>query len=130
MMHWLKLGSTPIRLAAVLALAACASGGSPAAQSGTAPATTSNETTIIVRNESPGATDITLFVEPVGGVRQSLGRIEAAQSGTFRFTGAPGTYQLIIQTPTGSRTSDSFTIRPGTTVTWDLTTGRLTATRR
>ncbi len=88
--------------------------------------------TISILNQHQAAGTFVLFIEQVGGVRQSLGTVQAGTSPRFRFAATPGAaYTLIQQTDAGeTNTSSRFTFQPPTTVTWDMNTRRLTVLRQ
>ena len=134
----LKIGRSWTAALMVL-LAACASGGTEEAAPTTTPpagggaAATAPTLTINILNQHQAAEEFTLFIEQVGGVRQSLGVVRASTSPRFTFAANIGaSYTLISQSQTGggSRTSDRFTVPSKTTVTWDLNTRRLTVERK
>ena len=111
-----------------LLVAACASGGAEEAEPAGGGAPAADAATIVVINEQAGAAVIQVYVEPVGGIRANLGRIEPNRTGTFQYTGAPGQYVITatgVDTGT-SRTSERFTLRPGRTITWDMVSNRVT----
>jgi hypothetical protein len=88
--------------------------------------------TINILNEHESAGTFVLFIEQVGGVRQSLGTVQAGRSPRITFAANTGSaYTLVQQTETGdTRVSDRFTFQPPTTVTWDMNTRRLSVLRR
>jgi hypothetical protein len=122
--------------AVLLFLTACASGNTaetptPAGGAG-AGAAGGGGLTINILNEHESAGTFVLFIEQVGGVRQSLGTVQAGRSPRFTFAANTGSaYTLVQQTETGDvRNSDRFTFQPPTTVTWDMNTRRLSVLRR
>jgi hypothetical protein len=128
--------SKALRTCAGLVLVAVAAGCSSAASTDTsttpAGSTGSPGLRIEILNQHTTAGGFTLFIEPVGGVRQSLGVVQPGTSPTFNFAATPGTaYVLLQQTDTGdNRTSDRFNFNGPTTVTWDMNTRRLSVIRR
>ena len=128
--EWLSRG---IALGCTLLVLACASSNSsPAAAPSEAAAATPATLSIKILNDHAAAGTFVLFIEPVGGVRQSLGTVQAGTSPGFRFAAAKGNaYVLIQQTDAGdSRTSDRFTYSEPTSVTWDMSTMRIAVTHR
>ena len=118
--------------AALLFVTACASGNTAETTTPAGGAAGGGGLTINVLNEHESSGTFVLFIEQVGGVRQSLGTVRAATSPRFTFAANPGTaYTLVQQTETGeTRVSDRFTFQPPTTVTWDMNTRRLSVLRR
>ena len=114
---------------------ACASSSSSSTNEPSTPAaatTASSTLSVKVLNEHASAGTFVLFIEPVGGVRQSLGTVQAGTSPNFSFAANRGSaYVLIQQTETGDvHTSERFTYTPPTSVTWDMNTRRLAVARR
>jgi hypothetical protein len=126
--------------ALMVLLAACASGGSESTPTTTTPpagggaaAATAPSLTINILNEHQASEEFTLFIEQVGGVRQSLGVVRASTSPRFTFAANIGSsYTLISQSQSGAgnRSSDRFTVPSKTTVTWDMNTRRLQVERK
>ena len=111
----------------MLLVAACASTGTSDTPSGEG-AAAGDGATIVIVNDQAGAALLQVYIEPVGGVRANLGRVEPNRTGTFRYNGPTGQYVIVAQNVDAgtSRTSDRFTLRPGRTVTWDMAGGRVT----
>jgi hypothetical protein len=129
-----------LRLAAVTALSWAALGFVSWSPSGTvSPAATraseaadTTSLSIKILNDHADAGTFVLFIELVGGVRQSLGTVRAGTSVSFNFAATRGSsYVLVQQTDTGDTyTSNRFTCTQPTAVTWDMNTRRLTVQRR
>ena len=128
--QWLQSSGLVVALAV---LSACASSSSetptPSQSTGAGGPAVLN---IEILNEHASAGTFTLFIEQVGGVRQSLGTVREATSPKFTFAATPGvSYTLVQQPETGnSRTSDRFLFTVPTSVSWDMNTNRLTVLRR
>ena len=121
--------------AMLLLLTACSSSGNTAETTTTTPPAGGGGTgslTIEILNEHQSAGSFVLFIEQVGGVRQSLGTVRAGTSPKFTFAASPGAaYTLVQQTDDGAtNASTRFTYQPPTTVTWDMNTRRLAVLRR
>jgi hypothetical protein len=88
--------------------------------------------TIEILNQHESAGTFVLFIEQVGGIRQSLGTVQAATAPKFTFAATPGAaYTLVQQTDAGAtNVSSRFTFQPPTTVSWDMNTRRLAVLRR
>jgi hypothetical protein len=109
-------------------VAACASGGTEEPEPAGGGAASADAATIIVINEQAGTNLIQVYIEPVGGIRANLGRVEPNRTGTFTYSGPPGQYVITatsVDTGT-SRTSERFTLRAGRTITWDMVSNRVT----
>jgi hypothetical protein len=111
----------------MLVVAACASASSGETGAGESGAT-GEGATIVVINEQVAAPLLQLYIEPVGGVRANLGRVEPNATGTFRYNGPTGQYVIVAQNVAAGTTliSDRFTVRPGRTITWHLVSRRIT----
>ena len=128
----LRLAATFAFGLSALAFASRSSSGTPGAAA--TPAAEAADTTLSIKilNDHASAGTFVLFIELVGGVRQSLGTVQAGTSPTFTFAAARGSaYVLIQQTDTGdTNTSNRFTFTVPTSVTWDMNTRRLTVLRK
>jgi hypothetical protein len=113
-------------------LAACSSSNTPEPQTSAAVQQGGSSLSVTIINDHVTAVESVIFIEQVGGVRQSLGTVAVNSSPKFSFAATPGqAYVLVQQTTTGqSRQSDRFTFTVPTSVTWDLNTRRLTVQRR
>ena len=128
-----------LRLAATLAIGLSALAFAGASSNGitraaATPASEAADTTLAIKilNDHASAGTFVLFIELVGGVRQSLGTVQAGTSPSFTFAAARGSaYVLIQQTDTGeTNTSNRLTFTVPTSVTWDMNTRRLTVLRK
>ena len=112
----------------VLIAAACASGGAEEPEPAGGGAPTDDAASIVVINDAASASLIQVYIEPVGGIRANLGRVEPNRTGTFTYSGPPGQYVITAtDVDTGTtRTSERFTLRPGRTITWNRANNRVT----
>lgn len=119
----------PLLVLGLLALSGCASSpaGEPEAAGGGAAA---EGYTIRVMNQHTSRQEMTIFMVPTGGIRQSLGTVAADATRDFPFSGERGSYRLVAQPAIGSNvTSPSFNVnRPGV-YTWDVQLNRVTSPR-
>jgi hypothetical protein len=71
-------------------------------------------------------TAVTIFLQPeAGGVRQSVGVVDASDSKNFPITPQRGWYVLIAQRPSGDLRSDRFNVPGPSTIMWDLQLNRV-----
>lgn len=85
----------------------------------------------IVQNNQATAGDMIIYLEPEGrGQRQTLGTVAAGATGTFTHTADRGYYTLIAADNRGQRESNRFNIPGASTVTWVLSTNRVTVRGR
>ena len=122
----------------LVALLGCASGGasteaaSTQAATGTTAATAATDATISIDNNRPSGSDVTVFIVPeAGGIRASLGSVQANAMGTFRYVATPGYYVLEASAGTGTTRSNRFRLSNGQVATWNMSTNNVqVATRR
>jgi hypothetical protein len=127
---------TPVRvlfLSAAILTAACAS--TPEASSTTPPgggsAAATGGSVVTLDNNLSAMTAVTVFLEPEsGGVRQSLGVIDAGASKSLPMTVQRGWYILVAQRPTGDLRSDRFQVPGPSTIAWDMQFNRVRVTAR
>jgi hypothetical protein len=115
--------------AAVMAasIAGCASGGTTADE----PAGAQTGIAIIVQNNAPGGSTITVSVVPEVGVRRTLGQVPFGDTRTFPYDGIPGQYRLIaLGDGGGERQSEVFRIFADSNVRWNLSTNNVTVSGR
>ena len=97
----LMVRSTILRLAAALSLglSALAFLSSNASAQSTPPAQAADTAKLAIKvlNDHASAGTFVLFIEPVGGVRQSLGTVKAGTSASFNFAANRGTAYILIQ---------------------------------
>jgi hypothetical protein len=119
-------------LLGVILTAACASTPEQGAESGGGGAAlATDESVVTVDNNHTSFTTITIFLVPEsGGVRQSLGVVEAGQTRTFPIALQNGPYRLLAQLTAGDLQSDRFNVTGRSSITWDLNLNRVRVVRR
>jgi len=101
--------------------AACASAGTGTGEADAPAAGAQTGMAVSIDNNVAGADSHIVFILPeAGGVRQQIGRIDPAEQRTFTFQGAPGNYQIVLQSASGTRTSNRFRLAAGQLGTWRL----------
>ena len=109
----------------VVGLSACAS--APKADPAATPVSTDVAATdvimITVNQNRMNAGDMTIYIEPAGGVRTVLGLASAGEIKTFRYplTGNRNVRLAAIGTSGGGITSPSITVPVGQGLNWDIT---------
>jgi hypothetical protein len=112
----------------------CASGGG-SSETGAAPTTPPAESatnaTVRVDNNRPAGSDVTVFIVPeAGGIRSSLGTVQANSMGTFTYVAQPGYYMLEATSGTGSTRSRRFRLANGQVAHWNMSTDNVTVQNR
>ena len=122
-------------LFAVVLTAACAS--TPAADTTTTPpaggggAAATGGSVLTIDNNLSTMTAVTIFLQPdAGGVRQSVGVIDAGDSKNFPVTVQRGWYTLVAQRPSGDLRSERFNVPGPSTITWDMQLNRVRVVAR
>ena len=126
-----RMSRGPVRLAAVLLAAlstACAANtagsSEPAAGSDDAVA---GANVFVVQNNHMEGRDVIVYLTPEGrGERQRLGTVGAGETATFTQPVERGYYTLTAAHNLGENTSSRFNIAGPGTVTWVLSTNRVT----
>jgi len=106
-------------------LSACASGGTSSAantMAGDEPADNS-PMSVIIRNNAPGATTVTVYMMPEVGVDRPLGTVEAGREVRFPFDGQPGRYRIRLVGSAGDQISDIFQLFNNSEARWDVSLG-------
>jgi hypothetical protein len=117
-----------------LVLIGCAGGGGAVgSELGTASPgpTSSSSATIRIDNNRPVGSDVTVFVVPeAGGIRSSLGTVQANSSAAFSYVAQPGYYVLEAASGTGTASSPRFRLSNGQIALWNMSTNRVTVQDR
>jgi hypothetical protein len=113
-----------LRLAPVLVLAACASGGAEQAEPATTPGNIVSELAIVeVMHNDPRVTSTaTVIIEPQAGVRATLGLVEPGQTKQFTYDARAGNYRLVVP---GVKNSEYFRLSNREIATWDMQQNRV-----
>ena len=126
-----RMSRGPVRFAAVLLAAlstACAANtaGNSAPADGTADVV-SGANVFVVQNNHRDGRDVIVYLTPEGrGERQRLGTVGAGETATFNQPVERGYYTLTAAHKLGESTSSRFNVAGPGTVTWVLSTNRVT----
>jgi hypothetical protein len=107
-------------------LSACASGGSSAGATNTMAGEETADSapmSVVIRNNAPGATTVTVYMMPEVGVDRPLGTVEAGREQRFPFDGQPGRYRIRLVGSAGDRISDIFQLFNNSEARWDVSLG-------
>ncbi|MGH7471543.1 MAG: hypothetical protein ACRENP_26625 [Longimicrobiales bacterium] len=115
------------------ALGCASSGGSSTTgeTAATPPATTATNATIRIDNNRPTGSDVTVFIVPEsGGIRSSLGTVQANSMAAFTYSAQSGYYTLEATSGTGNTQSRRFRLTNGQVASWNMSTGDVIVSNR